>query len=395
MRPRRRRIPGSQAGPSPEKRAPSRAPGLTEPSLLGLARPAHGPQGGGPRAKPQWRVVLAAAGGCAAVVVGAVVVSHLPHAGQRVTIRPAAPGGPAPGTIFVSNVGPYDNTTQRFTTAGSVTLYRPGSSGNARPEAVITKGMNYGPTDLAVDSSGDLWVANQTGGTVVEYSRAELVQPSPAPTVTIHVEGPGGVAFDPSGNLWASINFATAGNGAVEEFTKAELAKSGTPAPVFTLNEGDCRSGFDSSGDLWEGSTTNSLTEWTKPQLARTGSALPPPKVIVTSDALNGGCKPVFDRVGDLWVPNMTNLVEYTRQQLAKSGSVAPKVLISSPGLSNVVDAAFDPSGDLWAANYVRNGAVLEFTKADLAKSGAVAPARTISGPTTGLNYSFALAIEP
>jgi DNA-binding beta-propeller fold protein YncE len=89
--------------------------------------------------------------------------------------------------------------------------------------------MGYGPTGMAIDSSGDLWVANQLSGTVVEYSPAELAQASPAPTVTIHVEGAGGVAFDPSGNLWASINFATAPvTGAVEEFTKAELAKSGT-----------------------------------------------------------------------------------------------------------------------------------------------------------------------
>jgi len=353
------------------------------------------------------RAVVAAVGGCAAVVAGAVVVAHLPNAGQLVTIRPAAQGGPAPGTIFVANTGPCcNNTTQQFLTPGSVTLYRPGSSGDARPETVITKGIGYGPTDMAVDSSGDLWVGNQLSNTVVEYSRAELAQASPAPTVTIHVEGAGGVVFDPSGDLWASINFATAPAGAVEEFTKAELAKSGTPAPVFTLNEGDCRSAFDSSGDLWEGSTINTLTEWTKPQLARQSSAVPMPKVLISSNLLNGPCKPVFDRAGDLWatnagadnssnVTNVATVVAYNKAQLAKSGSEAPKVVISSPGLSNLLDAAFDASGDMWVPNHVRNSAVVEFTKAQLAKSGAVAPARTISGSATGLNYSIDVAIEP
>jgi secreted PhoX family phosphatase len=126
----------------------------------------------------------------------------------------------------------------------------PGSSGDARPETVITKGMGNGPTDMAVDLSGDLWVVNQFSNAVVEYSRAELALASPAPTVTIHVAGPDGVAFDPSGDLWVTINRATASNGAVEEFTQAELAKSGSPVPVFTLGEADCRTGIDSSGDL-------------------------------------------------------------------------------------------------------------------------------------------------
>jgi hypothetical protein len=109
----------------------------------------------------------------------------------------------------------------------------------------------------------------------------------------------------------------------------------------------------------------------------------------------SAGCKSVFDRAGDLWVTNLTNLVEYTKAQLAKSSSEAPKVVISSPGLSNLTDASFDPSGDLWAPNYSGSGEVVEFTKVQLAKSGAVAPARTISGPATGLNYPFAVAIEP
>jgi ligand-binding sensor domain-containing protein len=217
---------------------------------------------------------------------------------------------------------------------------------------VITNGIN-GPVDMAVDSSGDLWVANSNGDTVVEYSRAELAKANPAPTVTIHPGGPaGGVAFDPSGDLW--VGTGTLG---VEEFNKAELAKSGSPSPVFTLSQDNCRVGFDRAGDLWMGSFA-------------------------------GG------------------LVEYTKTQLAKSSSVAPQVVISSPGLSNLVDAAFDPSGDLWVpnarpagdqgqANHRGRSEVVEFTKAELAKSGVVTPARTISGPDSGLRYSIGVAIEP
>ena len=93
-----------------------------------------------------------------------------------------------------------------------------------------------GPGSIAVDSSGNLWVANESGdisGDVVEYSKAELAKASPAPTVTISPGG-GGLAFDPSGNLWVA-------NGSnVVEYSKAELAQSGSPTPVITL-EDDCR----------------------------------------------------------------------------------------------------------------------------------------------------------
>jgi hypothetical protein len=183
---------------------------------------------------------------------------------------------------------------------------------------------------------------------------------------------------------------------------------------VFTLGEGDCGSAFDSSGDLWEGSDgKNTLKEWTKPQLARErgrwhgpGAAVSMPKMVITSSG--GPCEPVFDRAGDLWGTTLKNggpaggVVEYTKAQLAHSGSTAPKVVISSSSFSYPSDPAFDGSGDLWVPNQGRRQpsgawvyAVVEFTKAQLTKSGSRAPASTISGPATKLNFPFAVAIEP
>jgi hypothetical protein len=52
---------------------------------------------------PQWRVVVVATGSCAAVVAGALVVANAPHAGQSVTIRPAAVSSPVSGVTTVLN----------------------------------------------------------------------------------------------------------------------------------------------------------------------------------------------------------------------------------------------------------------------------------------------------
>jgi DNA-binding beta-propeller fold protein YncE len=352
-------------------------------------------------------VVLVTLGIAAAVVAGAVAVVSFQAHSERVVVHAASPSnalvgpGPVAGTMFVTDLGEISQSTGGITTPGFITVYRPGAYGNVRPVAVIKKGID-GPLGMAVDSSGDLWVANGLGNTVVEYDRAELAKVSPAPTVTLGIPNcPVGVAFDPSGDLWVDSNCGPEPLGAMEEFTKAQLAKSGHPAPVFTLNEADCRFAFDSSGDLWEGSggTNSTLSEWTKSQLRpRPGSPLAPtPRVLISSAALGDPCAPGFDRTGDLWVSNQPKhtVIEFTKAQLAKSGTEAPKVVISSSANLYPEGLTFDASGNLWVAYQARIDRVEEFTKSELAKSGTPEPARVLIGQATGLFTPGAVAFEP
>jgi hypothetical protein len=333
---------------------------------------------------------------CPGRVAGAALVAGLvASVGLGTSLAVAAPAssarsaeGPVAGTILVANAGLIPRSTGG-TGAGSITAYRPGATGDAIPETVITKGI-HGPGGLAVDASGDLWVANEIGH-VVEYRRADLAQPSPAPAVTISYTA-GGLAFDPAGDLWA-INGTD-----VAEFTKAEIAKSGSPKPVVSL-PASCSVAFDSYGDLWEGSSIDWLLEFTRAQLvqrAKSASLWPSPDVMITSDRLNGPCKPAFDAAGGLWAGNYGGgtVVEFTKAQLAESGSPAPKVTLSSLAIGVAGDVAFDRSGDLWVPNAVNN-AVNVFAKNELTKSGSQRPVYNIIGSATGLNWPWAVAIWP
>jgi sugar lactone lactonase YvrE len=353
--------------------------------------------------------MVAAAGGCAVVVAGALVATNLHNGGQRVAIRPAGPSlGPVPGTMFVANLGPTNNAGQ-YAGPGSVTLYPPGTSGNAHPEAVVTRGIDV-PQAIAFDSSGDLWVANSGSSTVVEYDRAMLATASPAPAVTIsggaqqNLDAPYGLAFDRAGNLWVSNN----ASGYLAEFAKADLAKSGAPPPeVKLLIQGNPAVDgivFDSSGDLWFGDA-GFIDELSKGQLAKSGVVYPKLSVGTHGTISElGGKNPTFDRAGDLWNgADQNNIVgEYTKAQLAEWGrgthpvSVDQpwKVVIFSAALSSPEAVASDRSANLWVPSQ-GNNKVVEFTKAELTKSGAPAPARTISGPETGLNNCYAVAFEP
>jgi hypothetical protein len=140
---------------------------------------------------------------------------------------PKAP--PTPGTIFAVNAGTRGGGTGN----GSISAYPPSATGNARPILEITDGVN-GPGSVTFDSSGDLWVVNSNS--IVEHSKADLGEASPTPAVVIssHLfdNSVAAISFDQSGDAWVVL-----GNIGAVEFTKSQLAKSGSPTPHIILNE--------------------------------------------------------------------------------------------------------------------------------------------------------------
>jgi hypothetical protein len=62
-----------------------------------------------------------------------------------------------------------------------------------------TSPLNY-PYGLAINASGDLYVANTSGNNILIYSPSHIQ----TGTITQGISGPNGVAVDPSGNLWVA-----------------------------------------------------------------------------------------------------------------------------------------------------------------------------------------------
>jgi hypothetical protein len=303
------------------------------------------------------------------------------------------------GCCYVSQ--PYAGTSARA--LGAVTAYAPAATGNAAPVAIFTKEVG-GPAAMAFSPAGDLWVANDTGR-LVEFTRAQLTKANPSPSVTISLPIPvvhaWGLAFDHAGDLWVVNSI-----GGAYEYTRAELARSGRPTPhttIFTtyLNS-PSGAAFDPSGDLWVANAPNLLFEFTPHDLAE---PTPAPSVRISSGSLDNPYSVTSDASGDLWVGNSSNpmVVEFTKSQLAKSGHPAGHVVISPVSrdpLGGWPSAlAVDSSGNLWVdiSDVGNNGhpGVVEFAKNQLAKSGAPAPARVIAGTKTGMNYPNSLVLAP
>jgi sugar lactone lactonase YvrE len=139
----------------------------------------------------------------------------------------------ASGTLWVANGN--DSTVVAYK-ASQLT-----AGGALTPSVIVTgvsKAIN-GPLMIAFDANGNLWVTNGNYGlnTVVAFSPGQLASSgTPTPVVTLSANSgslayPAGIAFDASGDMWvANYN----GNSLVE-FTPSQLVTSGNPTPTVTV----------------------------------------------------------------------------------------------------------------------------------------------------------------
>ena len=150
-------------------------------------------------------------------VVVAVVRSAL--SALAVGVLPETAGAaPVASAVYVSNYA-----------ANSVTAYPTTANGDVAPSVTLNSSSPSTPWGSAVDSAGDLWVANYSGNTIVEYTPARDQRIS-LPAVTIsgnisYLDEPTGLAFDPTGDLWV----VNSGSDELLEYTPAEVAASGSP----------------------------------------------------------------------------------------------------------------------------------------------------------------------
>jgi len=112
-------------------------------------------------------------------------------------------------------------------------------TGSSTPTAKISSGINS-VYRMAVDASGNLWVANDSGGVNSKGSIEEFTTPfstgeSPSVTISMPVGGgstsyePWNIAFDSAGNLYVTNSSGGATSGGLLEFSPP-ITNSSTPA---------------------------------------------------------------------------------------------------------------------------------------------------------------------
>lgn len=119
-----------------------------------------------------------------------------------------------------------------------------------------------GPYGLAVDSKGNLWVANLFANNILEYDSNYVLQSSG--TITQNISMPTSVAFDAAGNLWVSNWGASngGGSGSIAMYSKGVQNASATitnniVAP-FSIN-------VDGVGNIWVSNDSTYITVYGMP----------------------------------------------------------------------------------------------------------------------------------
>jgi DNA-binding beta-propeller fold protein YncE len=244
--------------------------------------------------------------------------------------------------VASSSEGTFYGEDVKFTTAEAPTFsFAFGSEGTGN-------GQFKSPKTIAVDSSGNLWVADTENNRVQEFnSKGEyLTKFGTEGTGNGQFKSPRGIAIDSSGNLWVTDS----SNSRVEKFnSKGEyLSQFGTSGSGNGQLSGPSGLAIDASGNLWVVDTNhfrvqefNSKGEY----LTKFGSAGSGNGQLSLPTGI------AIDTSGNLWVVDTENrrIQEFNSkgEYLSKFGSNGSgNGQFKSP--SNI---AIDSSGSLWVTD--------------------------------------------
>jgi hypothetical protein len=275
-----------------------------------------------------------------------------------------ASGGTAPTdtvqAIFNVARSPSNQVSTLYALAGAMPSFQPtlSSAPNDWVLAMLYSGGGLAGYAMAIDASGNAWIANwpyATNGapsSVTELSSNGAILSGSNGYTGSGLSGQVSIAIDPSGNVWV----AGVGSSNVVEFSSSGAILSG--ANGFTgggLNQPQSIA-LDGQGDAWVVDTGGSSNVLIK--LDSSGNILSG-----ASGFNTGGSRPLYgltgvgiDRAGNAWVGNgdSQTVVEFSNDGTALSGSGGYSV----PGV-NPVTVAFDGAGDAWVNSLYSNNSAL------------------------------------
>jgi sugar lactone lactonase YvrE len=298
------------------------------------------------------------------------------------TPKPTATPTPTPtpvAHIFVANQG--DNT---------VTAYTAGASGNQAPVGTIV-GNKTGlaaPTGIALDSAGNIYVANTF--TVTVYPPNPIGTLNEAPTATIDVNSGGvtlyGLGVDATGKIYVAYP------GAIAVYAAHPAGTVTTPIATITGSNTHLAEvhsfAFDASGRIYETDNVYGINVFAANPV---GTLNESPVANIPRNAtttLNYPWGIALDSSGRIYTIDSARILEFPANPV---GSVTEAPLATIAGSNTKLDGGNDgmalgPTGTIYAADGITN-IIAEF---GANPSGTLneAPAVTITGSNTGLNGS-------
>jgi len=221
------------------------------------------------------------------------------------------------------------------------------------------------PTGIAIDASGNAWVANEAGTGVTELSTTGTVLSTASTgfTGSGNVLGAQGIAIDRSGNVWIantavnSIVKLTSGGGFTGNYTSGNIS-------------GPTAIAMDSGGNAW-------VTNFDGASIIEVSSSGTPGSPITgTSSTISNPSGIAVDSRGYVWVSNAgpSTMVLFNNSG-TQQGAFTDNNLLAPVG------AGVDPSNNVFVAANAING-VSGFNSSGAALSNSPASGGGLSAPT-------------
>ena len=289
----------------------------------------------------------------------------------------------ADGDFFIADSG--NDVVEEVTPAGRLSVVAGNGNKGAPTPGPADSSRLDDPSGVAVDASGDLFIADQYNYVVEEVTPAGRLSmvagngkegvPTPGPADSSRLDDPSGVAVDAYGDLFIADSF----NEVVEEISPAGrlsvLAGNGqfgppTPGPADSSKLDDPSGvAVDAHEDLFIADAGNNVVEKVAPAgrlsvvAGMATEGLPPTPGPATSSKLDDPSGVAVDAHGDLFIADWGHNVVEEVTPAGRLSVVAGTGIEGAPtpgpadssNLNDPLGVAVDAQGDLFIADQLNN----------------------------------------
>ena len=231
-------------------------------------------------------------------------------------IKPSAIAVDSSGNAWVANNG--NNTITEISSSGTV---------------LGTYPTGKDPSAIAIDASGNIWVLNDYHGTITEISSSGTVLGTYGTYGTYFAYGSSAIAIDPSGNIWG-INYYNN--------TITEIGSSGTVLGTYSTGGHPSAIAIDPSGNIWVIADNDTIIKFSS-----SGTVLGTYSTGGYPDAI------AIDSSGNVWVANYGNGTAGTASGDSNIMELSSSGTVIGTYVAGIYPSAIavDPSGDISVIN--------------------------------------------
>jgi streptogramin lyase len=196
------------------------------------------------------------------------------------------------------------------------------------------------PNSIAVDQAGYVWIGDPAANAVTKISSAGAIQSGATGYANGVVSQPEGLALDGSGNAW----IASHNSHSVVELTASGTVLSGAGFAGGQFVE-DFGIAVDGSNNVWVTGSVSANGPLDTVKLSSAGAVLA--TVDDGPEFVSGASVIAIDSAGDAWFAGQGNVIELSNAGAVLSGSSGYTI----PGIGATNTVAIDGAGNVWVTN--------------------------------------------